>query len=249
HSDPPLPRTGYGGGGGGGGGSAPAAAPERCDAPVRRLSLGVKAKSVPSPAGRGPHGDTGSGEGGDASLGDSAVYPEVLSAVGLESASWDGEARQATAPAVSAGFVAPDREAFASAATPPQAGGRDGSGSGSVTGKGTLSPPSLKNKSSSGSKLSLMEQQDLVLPEPVREKGRTGEEQASDVADFMLRSHGGHELLRHSPLGKKASVIGDEGKRSARGWGEGEGGSSVGDAATVAAADGNGDEGASSSRG
>ncbi|CAM9289491.1 unnamed protein product [Ectocarpus sp. 4 AP-2014] len=247
HSDPPLPRTGYGGGGGGGGGSGAAAAAERCDSPVRLLSLGVKAKSVPSRAGRGPHGDTGSGEDGDASLGDSAVYPEVLSAVGLEPASWDGGARPATAPAVSAGFVAPDREAFASVATPPKAGWRDGSGSDSVTGKGTLSPPSLKNKSASGSKLSLMERQDLVLPEPVREKGRTGEEQASDVADFMLRSHGGHELLRHSPLGKKASVIGDEGKRSARGWGEAEGGSSVGDAAIVAAADGNGDEGASSS--
>lgn len=182
HSDPPVPRTGYGGGGG----SAPAAA-ERCGAPVMRLSLGVKAKSVPSRAGRGPHGDTGSGEDGDASLGDSAVYPEVLSAVGLEPESWDGGACPATAPAVSAGFVAPDREAFASAATPPKAGGHDGSGNGSVIGKGTLSPPSLKNNSSSGSKLSVMERQDLVLPEPVREKGRTGEEQASDVADFMLR--------------------------------------------------------------
>lgn len=54
------------------------------------------------------------------------------------------------------------------------------------------------------------------------------------------RSHGGHELLRHSPLGKKASGVDDEGKRSARGWGEAEGGDAV-------SADGNGDEGASSS--
>ncbi|CAN0072932.1 unnamed protein product, partial [Ectocarpus fasciculatus] len=246
HSDPPLPRNGYGGGGSGA--AAAAAAAERRGAPVRRLSLGVKAQSVPSRAGRGPLGDGGGGEGGVASLGDSAVHPEVLSALGLElgrPASLDGGARPATAPAVSAaGFVAPGREAFASAATPPMAGGHDGSGSGSVVGKGALSPPSLKNSSSSsGSKLSLIERQDLVLPEPVREEGRTGEEQASDVADVMLRSHGGHELLRHSPLGQKASGVGDDANRSARGWGEAEGGSSGGDVA----ADGNGDEGASSS--
>lgn len=211
HSDPPLPRNGYGGGGSGA--AAAAAAAERHGAPVRRLSLGVKAQSVPSRAERGPLGDSGGGEGGVASLGDSAVYPEVLSALGLElerPASLDGGARPATAPAVSAaGFVAPGREAFASAATPPMAGGHDGSGSGSVIGKGALSPPTLKSNSSggsgsgskgalsppalknssssSGSKLSLIERQDLVLPEPVREEGRTGEEQASDVADVMLR--------------------------------------------------------------
>lgn len=202
HSEPPLPRTGYGGGG------SAAAAAERHGAPVRRLPLGVKAKSVPSRAGRGPLGDTGSGEDGVTSLDDSTVYPEVLSAVGLEPASLDGGTRPATAPEASAGFITPDREAVTSAVTPPRAGGRDGSGSGSVfdkgavspsalkrnssggsgnVSKGALSPPSLKSSSSSGGKLSLIEKQDLVLPEPVREKGRTGEEQASDVADFMLR--------------------------------------------------------------
>lgn len=58
------------------------------------------------------------------------------------------------------------------------------------------------------SRLSLNE--DLVLPSPVRDEGLTGSERASDVTDVLRRSHRGHQLLRHSPIGR------DEPQGSAR---------------------------------
>lgn len=66
-------------------------------------------------------------------------------------------------------------------------GSREGEGGtgGGVSGRDKS--PARRGNASSNSRLSRADLQDLVLPEPLVEEGLTGDEQASEVADVMLR--------------------------------------------------------------
>ena len=108
-------------------------------------------------------GEDSSGPGDGAVPPEATMYPEVLLAVGLdpERAAIDPAARHE-----------PEREAEDGGGAKPVG---DGGG-----GRGT------KAEGGSGGRTGLSDQ-DLVLPEPLREEGPTGDQQASDVADVLFR--------------------------------------------------------------
>lgn len=194
---------------------------------MEALGLGIErsGKAFSCPSGEGEASWAGEGPSSRVVLTlpslDSAVAAAALAAVRSDGDE-DADARFEEAAdgklPLSPSYSAREMGGLVSA-SPTRGGRRGGGGGGSGGGDGGRLPFPLQSRL-------LLPGDGLALRLPAREAGMTGDERASEVVD-VLRSHRGHQLLRHSPLARDGSgdcdvgvgAAGGGGMRRSRTWG------------------------------